>query len=328
MPTTVTSPSGRATCTASCIVASAPTTSSTTSAPRPPVASRISAAASSPAVDRDGRAAGRRQLQRRRALVDGDDAGRCHRREQLDRHVTEAADADDDGARPGKELRQRAADGVVRRQAGVGQRSRLRRVEVAERDDEAGRRHEHQRRHAAVEPESAARRAQFGLVDAVVLQALAAPDAVPATPRPVHGDGLADLEAGDPGAERLDPAGVLVAERERRVVGHQAGRELVEQVEVGVAHPGPADPHDDLAGTRLRLRDLTELGVVLPVGQLQGTHPAIQVDRSGQLAPRRGVAPTLRLRPDSGRPCDQCPDQEPDVRGRRSRRRSGRGARA
>ena len=93
-----------------------------------------------------------------------------------------------------------------------------------------------------------------GRVDAVVLVALAAADAVPAAPRAVHGDRLADLEAGDAGAEGVDPAGVLVAERERRVERHQARRELVEQVEVGVAHAGAADLDDDLARARGRAR--------------------------------------------------------------------------
>ena len=47
-PTMVRSPTVRATATPSARVASAPTKSSTTSAPRPPVACRISSAASAP----------------------------------------------------------------------------------------------------------------------------------------------------------------------------------------------------------------------------------------------------------------------------------------
>ena len=128
-------------------------------------------------------------------------------------------------------------------------------------------------------------RAGGGRVDAVVLGALAAADAVPAAPRAVHGDGLADLEAGDAGAEGVDPAGVLVAERERRLVRHQSGRELVEQVEVGVADAGAADLDDDLAGTRIGLRDVAQLRVVLPGGELQGTHDRLQpIRRCSRLA--------------------------------------------
>jgi len=169
-----------------------------------------------------------------------------------------------------------AAHGVVRGQPGVGQRGRLCRIEVAERDDEARRGDEQQGGHATVAPQPAARRAELGLVDAVVLQALAAAHAAPASPRPVHGDRFTHLQTGDPGTEGLDPPGVLVAERERRLVGQQVRRELVEEVEVGVAHAGAADPHDDLAGTGLGLRDVAELGVVQPLRQLQGAHGSIR----------------------------------------------------
>ena len=94
----------------------------------------------------------------------------------------------------------------------------------------------------------------------------------PAAPRAVDGDRPPLVESGDAGADGLDPAGVLVAEGERRLPGHRAGRELVQHVQVGMADPGAAHPQEHLAGSRLGTVDLPELGVLLPAGQLQSTH--------------------------------------------------------
>ena len=57
----------------------------------------------------------------------------------------------------------------------------------------------------------------------------------------------------DARAERLDPAGVLVPERERQLVGQQA-RGPLHHVQVGVARTRPADLHEHLARPRLRHR--------------------------------------------------------------------------
>jgi hypothetical protein len=91
---------------------------------------------------------------------------------------------DDDHVRARHE--QRPLDGVVGREASIGERGRLDRVEAAEEDEPAGARDEHERRHAAVAPQPATRCPDLGLALAVVLhpqQAAAAVTAHPPTPR-------------------------------------------------------------------------------------------------------------------------------------------------
>ena len=98
-------------------------------------------------------------------------------------------------------------------------------IEVLERDEVPRARNEQQRRHAAVEPEAAAFAAELGPVLAVVLHALQAASAPSATPGAVDRDRCAGVETGDAGADRLDPARVLVAEGERRVERQEARAE-------------------------------------------------------------------------------------------------------
>src|SRR5690606_18470171 len=100
----------------------------------------------------------------------------------------------------------------------------------------------------------------------------APPPPPPAPPRPVDRGGLADLEALDAGPERLDPAGVLVAERERRAPRHDALGEVVHQVQLGVARPCPADPDEHLARPRVGLGHLGQLRLLLPSGEPQRAH--------------------------------------------------------
>jgi erythromycin esterase-like protein len=95
---------------------------------------------------------------------------------------------------------------------------------------------------------------------------------MPAAPRPVDEHRLTDLEAAHSGTERIDPPGVLVAERERRAPGEHTGVEVVHEVEIGVAGPRARDPDDDLTGSWLRLGDVPELGWLLPGEELQGLH--------------------------------------------------------
>src|SRR5690606_7025920 len=104
--------------------------------------------------------------------------------------------------------------------------------------------------HAAVKPQPAAVSADLLLALAVVLGRAAAGAAAATAPGAVDDDRLADLEALDAGPRRLDPAGVLVPERERRVEGERAGRPL-HQVQVRVAGAGAADPDQHLVGAGL-----------------------------------------------------------------------------
>ena len=139
---------------------------------------------------------------------------------------------------PGHQQRQRALDRVIRREGRVGQRRGQRRFEVSDRHDPATLWDEHVRGHPAVESEAAPEHAELGLSLAVVLGPDTAPRAHPASPRPVHGDGLTDLEPGHTRTDGLDPARVLVAEREGWIERHRPRREVVHEMEVRVTCPG------------------------------------------------------------------------------------------
>ena len=205
------------------------------------------------------------------AAVDGDDARRAERLQELDGDVAEAADADHDRARPRPQQVQRAADRVVRSQAGVGQRRRGHRVEPVERHGEARGGHDHVLREPAVAAEPGAARRPPAV--AQVLGPDAAGAAAPASPRPVDEDRLAELEAVGSRAERGDGAGDLVAERERELVRQRAGAP-VHQVQVRMAEPGAGDAHEHLTRTGFRLRHLDELGRLLPGREPNRPHAA------------------------------------------------------
>jgi hypothetical protein len=78
---------------------------------------------------------GRGEFQRRRLRVDGHDRGRAGGLEDLDGNVPQAAGPDHHCGRAPVEQVQRALDGVVRREPGVGEGRRLDRVEVPEWDE-------------------------------------------------------------------------------------------------------------------------------------------------------------------------------------------------
>ena len=145
-------------------------------------------------------------------------------------------------------------------------------IEVTERDEVARVGHDHQRRHAAVEPEPTAGRADLALAHAVVLEALHAAVAATAAPRPVDRHRCADLEAGDAGPERLDPARVLVTQRERRAPRQHPAVEVVHEMEVGVTRAGAADPHQHRPRPGLGLGHFRELRFVVPAGESQCAH--------------------------------------------------------
>ena len=160
--------------------------------------------------------------------------------QDLDRHVAEPAGADHDRVRAGHELVQRALDRVVRRERRVGQRRRVARVELAERHSSRAAGHEQVLGHPAVATEAAAHRADLGRALAVVLapSAGSARSARSPTARRRRPARRARTPS-TPAPRLLDPAGVLVAERERRVERQQPGGPL-HQVQVGVAGAGTA----------------------------------------------------------------------------------------
>ena len=103
--------------------------------------------------------------------------------------------------------------------------------------------------------------------------ALDAAAAGAAAPGPVDRDGVAPLEPVHPRAGLLDPAGVLVAERERDRVRQRSLRPL-HHVEVRVAGAGAADLDQDLARPRLGNVDVEEPWGLLPLQQAVGLHSA------------------------------------------------------
>ncbi|MFN7969134.1 MAG: hypothetical protein U0P47_07350 [Acidimicrobiales bacterium] len=171
---------------------------------------------------------------------------------------------------------------MVGSEARVGERSCFHRVQVAERHQVPGIANKHELRHAAVVPEPGGHRGELVLVLAVVLHPLDAAMASPAPRRAVDRNGLAELEPDDSGPDGLDPAGVLVAQGERRLERNHPRLEVVDQVQVRVAHPRTGDTHENLSGGGVGLLDVPDLRVVLPFGELHCVH--------GGPPPRRGLA--------------------------------------
>jgi hypothetical protein len=144
--------------------------------------------------------------------VGDDDPRRRQQPEELDRHLPEAARADDEGRVAADEPPGDLLDRAVRREARVGQRRHVGRVEVADADEMARARHD-------VALGVAAGRAEAAPAHRVaeLLLAAHADAAHPAAPAAVDDDRLAGLEAGRARPERLDPARVLVAHDLRAV---------------------------------------------------------------------------------------------------------------
>ena len=211
--------------------------------------------------------------------------------------MAEAARTDHEGRRSGDQQVQRPLDRVVRRQPRVGERRGVDRVErrrAARGSAGPGR--------AGASPCRRRTRARSPPWDAWPGSRSSCPSLTrhraqyPQPHAPWTATGVPDLEPLGTRADGLDPARVLVAERERRVEGEEPGRELVEEVEVGVAGAGAADADDDLAGTGRRVVDLDELGVVLPGGELKRAHDADATptgrSRPRDLRPATGRAPS------------------------------------
>ena len=270
------------------------------------------------------RADGAGELELGRIDIGRDHARGRDRAQQLDRHVAEAADADHDRAAARDELVERELDRVIRGERRVRERGGVARVEVAERHEQPRVGDQHVLRHAAVAAEAAARGAQLRRPLAQGLEGQAAGTAAAASPRAVDGDRLTDLEALDARSDGLDPAGVLVAERERQLVGQEPRRPL-HHVQVGVTGSRAADLDEHLARSRLRHLDVPQLGRLLPLDELVRLHgrsgaPAGAGRGAGTGEQGRGDAVTL------GGPHERAVRGEPRCRPRdkRARARPGR----
>ena len=85
-------------------------------------------------------------------------------------------------------------------------------------------------------------------VQAVVLQAELAVAALPARPARADRDPVADRQAADAGADRVDRARDLVAQHHRLLQADAAEAAVLPVVQVGAADAADAHPHADLAG--------------------------------------------------------------------------------
>ena len=212
------------------------------------------------------------QRERVGVAVDDDDARAGDRRERLDRDVAEAARALHDGGGARVESGHGLAHGVVGGDARVGQRGDVGGVGArVELDARAGGGAQ-VLGHAAV----VARQAREEGVLALHVAAAPARQAQPAGGLRVQDHRVADRDVGDAVADRVHPARVLVADHvgQRRV--HRLGPVAVDDVQVGAAHAGATDLHDDVERTLERgLRDVVDLGIlvvrVYPDGLHRGT---------------------------------------------------------
>jgi cation-transporting ATPase E len=208
--------------------------------------------------------------------VDRDDARAGARSDELHRQVAEPADADDDRGRTCVQLWCGPLDRVIGRQGRVAERCRDDRIEVAERDQRARRRHEDVFGHAAIDAEAGAAAAEFAGVFAEVLGRQAAGAARAAAPGTVDRDRRAFREAGDTSAEFGDPTGGFVPERERQIPRQGPGRPLHE-MQVGVARARRGHLHEHLTRTGMRNVDIHEFGRLLPRHELERFHAATTV---------------------------------------------------
>ena len=205
--------------------------------------------------------------------VHGDDPRRADRLQDLDGDVPESAGSDHDRARPRSEQVASAADRVVGREPGIGQRRGGDGVEPIELDEEARRGDDHVLRQAAVATESGAASGQSGR--AQVLRTDAARAAAAAPPRAVDQDGLARLGARGSRTERGHGAGDLVSQREGKLVRQRSGGP-VHQVQVGVAEPGSGHAHEHLTRAGFGDRDVHQHGRALPGSETDRLHRATQ----------------------------------------------------
>jgi hypothetical protein len=183
----------------------------------------------------------------------------------------EAAHADHDRGGVGSEHGQGLLDCVVGRQAGVGERGGIHGIELVERHQIAGGGHEHELGHAPVT--SLAVAARFELPDALahVLGTDPAGLAPAAPPRAIDRHRVPLAHSCHSGAGGLDPARVLVSQRERGLPGQRTRGEL-HDVQVGVARAGRGHTQENLPRPRLGDRHVAQHRRLLPFDQLIRQH--------------------------------------------------------
>ena len=194
----------------------------------------------------------------------------AERSQYLDGHLAEPAGPDHHRGRARPQQVERPLDGVVAGERGVAERSGLAGIEVAQRNQEARRRDEQVVGHAAVWPPARLLLSLPGVL-AVVLPPDAAVHAQPAAPRAVDDHRVALREPGRAWPQLLDPARVLMAEREAGR-GRPRLRGRLQDMQVGVAGAGAPDLDQDLRRARAR------------APAPRGARPASALRRTGMLA--------------------------------------------
>ena len=174
---------------------------------------------------------------------------------------------------------------MIRRQSSVRERRRLRQLEIVDGQQLPGLCDE-VFRHPAVYPQPDAAN---GHDAARVVESGEARHAPAAAPEPDDGDRLPAFEAGHAGAERFDPAGVLMSEREWRRQAERVRR--VDDVEVGVADACGSHLHQHLARARLWLRDGAVLRRLRRGENSEGLHGSLLSDSGRQPAGARYGGP-------------------------------------
>src|SRR3954466_989226 len=212
-----------------------------------------------------------RELEGLLVRVDDDDLGRRVGLQALDADVAQAARADHDALGAGAEDRNRLLHGVDRREAGVGERGDLGRLQRRVGLHDRARAREQVLGEAAVRVDAGKRAV---LAVHVVAQPAGATEA--AGDERVDDDGVADLDVRHAGADLVHPAGVLMAGHVReRDAGPLRPLALLD-VQVGPAQPGGAALHDHVERPEdPRLVDLLDLQLLVVLVQARCLHTAI-----------------------------------------------------
>ena len=200
------------------------------------------------------------QFSRRSTRVHRHDRGRRETPKDLDRVLAQTSDAHHERrplTRHGIEV---GGHGVVRRQAGVGQRGELLCRQPLRLDQEPFGGNQHELGQSPVTPEPATHRA--GESQAGALPSDRTSPALPAGPDAVHRDRLVQPVGGDSGADAGDRTGHLVTQSEGEREGKSSG--AVHDVQVRVAQARGIDTEQELARTRRRHGNLDELRLPAP----------------------------------------------------------------
>ena len=209
--------------------------------------------------------------------IDGDHLGRGGRPNDLHRHVPQSTDSDDCDSGIRCHFRPRPSYCVIRRETRIGQRCGSHRIEIGgQLDKKSFMRHQHVVGHATISTETTASTGHHCVLRILTVRfdSQTTARACPTTPRSIDDNGIAFLHAGDTASHRVNPSGIFMTKRERRVEGQRPGFELIHQVKIRVAHARATNLDHHFPITRSGCGHLHQLWVALPGHQLQCAHVA------------------------------------------------------